>query len=533
MKRGCGALLLAILAAVSGIIGCKDPIVNSPGTETKKGKIHLSLKDDEARAVFPDKINNFTYTVTFTDTTGAERPVSASFSVSHTQTLKVGFWNVVVEAKSGTTVVGRDSKSNIQVKEARTTAVELNIKPVTGGGIPDGTLTWSIKYPASLADDAVVEYGSVSLNPLNPGDIAAYGINAGVAGTRGAVASLPPGSYTFRALLKNTASGKLAGNIDTVHIYSGLNSTLNWEFAEESFKYAKTYRGSIELHNPGEVSIANAVLKSTDGHMLSDAPLSYSHGKTWDFEITVFEETVSLNNLYLEILTAANGSEALSHNFGAVSLPGNITLPPLYMYALQAAVGANGRISINGSAPADSMQRDFLHGNMVVLTAVPNSGYGLDEFTGLPPGAVVSGNTATFYITANTVAGAAFRQIAGQTALIHHWPLADDTDVAGGKNLYRPDQDWVKYGPDAVWERNVLWIGEWGAATPCWVENFNQSGRMAGLTASFWIKPDDLGSASAGRKLQNFLTLGTGNAGLYNLSYFWRQNRTWQRSASQ
>jgi hypothetical protein len=389
--------------------------------EAGKGQIHLSIeKPQGARSLFPDDWNTLTYQVTFTPKApipGTEEVLEEPFTTDHTETLRVGFWDVYVEALDGTTPVGDYKELNVEVKATPTTQVVARIMPITTGAPPNGTLSWKIKYPDALVDEAYVNYGILApfkdkdMDILDSGDIGLYGINDATAGLRFATDSLPPGSYTFIAMLHNDDSKKIAGRAESVHIYSGLTTSVDWEFFDTSFKYTIEYNVTVDIVHSTNVTINSATLKTTaliDGRdVFLPTPSTSTSGNTYTFTLDVDEEATELSNVSLEIVTATNTPNKLTYSFvGTTTLaptPPIISLGTVNVYAAKVTAGTGGQAKINGSVAGTTLQQDFLSGSAVTLTAVPGTGYKTDTWTGLPGGFTTSGEDRGFTITADAV----------------------------------------------------------------------------------------------------------------------------------
>ncbi|MDR0494755.1 MAG: Ig-like domain-containing protein [Treponema sp.] len=249
MKKIIGVGFITLLASIvfSACFAVIDPPLSSAG------RITLSLEglqqevfrpDVRARTLFPDDIDSFTYTITFSPSAVVgpvgESPVVrniSSASVGVTETLRTGFWDIDVEARFGGGLVGSASVT-VEILYNQTIEKVILINPIGGA---NGNLYWSIAYDNfDLINKIEVEYNGTTLDIFTDNSDnsiwwweGVYHLNNNSG--NGSVwfwdyNNLSPGSYTFKVVLKNPFSGDLAGRVEVVHIYPGLTTTLDWEF---------------------------------------------------------------------------------------------------------------------------------------------------------------------------------------------------------------------------------------------------------------------------------------------------------------
>jgi hypothetical protein len=244
MKKIIGVGFTTLLASI--VFSACFAVINPPKSPlSSAGRITLNIDglqpessqpDVKARTTFPNDIDSFSYTITFSPSAVGgpvgESPVVKTFpsaSIGITETLRTGFWDIDVEARFGVNLVGGASLSDVEILFNQTIEKALMITPVGGA---NGTFAWSITYDHfDLINEIEVEYNGNKLDALDSGDIVSYSIDDTVDGVRSASDnSLSPGYYTFKAVLKSPISGELSGRIEVVHIYPGLTTTLDWNF---------------------------------------------------------------------------------------------------------------------------------------------------------------------------------------------------------------------------------------------------------------------------------------------------------------
>jgi hypothetical protein len=401
------------------ISGCTNPAsLSSPpqGIEAGKGQIRLSLDSPQgARTLFPDDWNSLTFRVTFTAKGGiaSEGTISRTFTTDHTETLRAGDWDVYVEALDGLNPVGDYLQQNVAVTWGATTEVKARIQPLAAA-LPNGTLNWKITYPSAMVDHAQVAYAIVApslpgIDILDTSDPTISTSSDGPKDTKSSNDSLAPGAYTFIVWLKNDTGGKTAGRAESVHIYSGLTTTVEMEFTESSFSYTTEYKVAVSMPHPTpEVTITSATLGTTakiDGRDLFLPKTITGNSVNVIFTIEVDSQATALSGVYLEIITSANSPNKLTYDsFATVSpLTATMDLGMVYVAPLRAIAGTGGQVRINGSAAGTSLQRDILLYSTTTVTAVPGSGYRTDTFTvtasGFPIGFSRSGEDCIFNIS--------------------------------------------------------------------------------------------------------------------------------------
>jgi len=196
------------------------------------GAIYLSIAGTDARTVFPDELGNFSYSATFTTqdaVDNAEVTVNLA-SGSGLAILAPATWTIVIDAQYDDEPIGRSESIVAQdlAADERREILDIFIQPITGGD--SGRLLWSIEFPRIGTDLAMLYYDNE--DDINEGIDLMTDMSINVNGKiHSGEIILPAGSYLFRAELDN--DGIEAGNAEAVHIYSGLDSTLNWSFEFE------------------------------------------------------------------------------------------------------------------------------------------------------------------------------------------------------------------------------------------------------------------------------------------------------------
>jgi uncharacterized protein YjdB len=206
------------------LFACENP-ANKPddkgGIPAGVGEVYLTIDVSDGRTLFPSGWETFYYGVRFT-AAGKTAVTAALTGAAGNVTLEAGIWKIDIEAKSGNTVVGTASVSNVQVSEGKTTEVKsVRILPVTGGA--DGTVQWSVVLPDAITDATLLYHDA---DESNGGQINLLDAPSGTV-------NLAPGSWWFRAELEDKFTG---GKGEAVQVYSGLTTSIDWQFPDISVR---------------------------------------------------------------------------------------------------------------------------------------------------------------------------------------------------------------------------------------------------------------------------------------------------------
>lgn len=423
------ALFVSVLAAVI-LTACfpdYDSLSGNDSIPAGKGQLTLSVAGPAGRTVFPAEAKDFTYSATIS---AAEKDpvVKALASGAVTVTLDPGFYDVVVEAKSGDTVVGRSAPANVEVKDREKTELkDILILPVAGN---KGKIAWSINLPNS-ADDAKLYYATsagvtATIDLRNP---PAEGVttiadpdNPATKKIISGELSLDPGSYIISTELKKTGTDKTAGKTSAVHVYPELTSAVDWEFKETSFANLVSIKGYVTFSNSNKVTISAVDLNARGDETVEDAEFTKDTGNAnqWNFETAVVENSTEMKRIKLEITTAANTPAKIvadlgtSVSFGGTAAPGsdiNVNLGTVTINAVDVTGAANGKLKVEGGFVQEEIEKpvpfrfDVVSGTPVTLAATPDTGYDVDT---IKVGA--ADYTAPVTISADTTVTVTFKQ---------------------------------------------------------------------------------------------------------------------------
>ena len=214
-----------ILLAAIILTGCFQDFHPLSSTEIPAGKgmVKISIAGTEARTLFPD-MTLLTYSASFTNDKGD----TETFSLTSNEVpimLTIGIWTLNIEAKnSEDIIVGEATINDVEVIESSTTEInDVLIKPVrVGEDINTGTLIWKMIFPDGLDEVMLYTGNNVGVSIKN---------TTIVDGWRRGEIDLMPDSYLIRAVL--TKGSKSAGNVEAVHIFSGMETVLEWELNVE------------------------------------------------------------------------------------------------------------------------------------------------------------------------------------------------------------------------------------------------------------------------------------------------------------
>ncbi|MCL2879080.1 MAG: hypothetical protein FWF29_02430 [Treponema sp.] len=367
------------------------------------GTVNLSIAGTGARTILPTGINDLVYSVVCT--AGDETVNVTLENGSGSIPLKADVeWTITINATdpgNGGLLVGNYIFTVTLIDGESKNYNNIYLQPVTGEGIDNGTLVWSVSFPA----DGSVASATLSCTGLDtPIDLLGKDGNSGTM-------DLAPGSYIFRAELLGK-DGRSAGNTEAVHIYSGMTTNLDWTFTSADFATTMNVDVSVDITPSPMITIDSVTLKSAD----FGAVTGVKTGATWNFVISgVSLDAYNVQGLWLVIETDNNAVSTTAANY-VISSGNDITLEPVPLYALSLldcdngtlgmAITGNGYSQIN----SDAVQADLLGGESVTVTAAPAAGYAWTGFSadGITAGSV---NPWTFTMPASDVTvTAVFRQ---------------------------------------------------------------------------------------------------------------------------
>jgi hypothetical protein len=369
-------------------------------TGAKTGKIEITIDGSDARTLGP-VFTGVTYSVSATS--GGTTVTSDALSFE----LAAGTWTFTVEAKRSDAVIGTGTATGVTVTAGSSTRVDIDLVP---SGTVEGSLSWAINAPSDPDIEVKLEY----YDGTNWESLIGNG-NTFAAGT----IALDPGSYLVRSSLKGLTTLGTAGDLEAVHIYSGLDTKVEWRYSASGLLPVKPFSGSVVVTPSDLTGISSVTADITgDGEMdkYEDVIFTKTTGNTWTFEVEIPENETSLN-VTLSIVTTNNGETPLTVTQSGITTM-TVTLTAVSVYTLSATVGENGILRVNGVALANNGKRDFVGGTLITLAGVGDgSGYETDELK-----ADGSDYTAPFNITKDTAVAVTFKERTGvDPLLIFEW----------------------------------------------------------------------------------------------------------------
>ncbi len=115
-----------------------------------RGVIQLDVAGPGNRSIFPDEMDNFTWTVTLT-ADGKDEVTGTLEGGAGKVVVDPATWTVVIEAKFNDEIVGRTTIPDVEVEANEVTRLrDVLIKPVTGVDAAQGRLVYSIQLPEDI-----------------------------------------------------------------------------------------------------------------------------------------------------------------------------------------------------------------------------------------------------------------------------------------------------------------------------------------------------------------------------------------------
>ena len=353
MKRNIFTIFMVTGLCLAAILTAACPLAfNAPGRDSipaGKGVVHLSVAGSTPRTVFPDELSGFTYSAVFTSETQAQVIKSLPGGVASVELLPAT-WTIIIEARCGGNPVGRVTIPNVALAEGQELEYKnILIQPITGEGADNGNLIWSMEFPDGI-DSAVLYYSKNGGTTVGPLDILSGSIKIGEKRYSDGTIELAPGSYMFRAVLKK--DDRQAGKTEVVHIYPGLDSTVDWLFYTASFFNTKEVTVNVDITHSAAVEIQGVTLKPRAYIETSSYTKS---GNTYTFELLGVEETaVDLEDVHLVITTAKNTVTTAVDTYG---ITGDVvTLDPVGIFALDITglSGSSMKVIVDGVTIEDT-----------------------------------------------------------------------------------------------------------------------------------------------------------------------------------
>ena len=224
-----GIVVVALLA----FSGCFSTFDDFPDTDIPAGKglVVLSVAGVEprvhdARTIFPDDMVDFVYKYRFSRTTydSVEGEVDDSTPIY----LEAGTWDLVVDAYAPDTneerIVGSASRE-VTVVQDQPNNFMVTIVPGVGA---NGTLNWNVNVPADFTMGTFTVSKDYDDTPVVDLDA---GVGSELDQIKSGSENLEPGSWLVLVVLEKD-NGEEDGKVQIVHIYPGLPTTLDWDFAD-------------------------------------------------------------------------------------------------------------------------------------------------------------------------------------------------------------------------------------------------------------------------------------------------------------
>ncbi|MCL2879081.1 MAG: hypothetical protein FWF29_02435, partial [Treponema sp.] len=363
--------MIAVLCSLL-MIACALPhnpvIHNKP--DTGMGTVKLTIDGTNARTLYPSALNALSYSVTCTAT--GETSVNATLAGG------TGFINLKADVEWTITVVGKNDSGNIGTAAITVTLTEgqeddivVYLTPITGAG----TLDYSVLFPSDQVASALLYYDGSD----DPIDLTTDGSGS---------LTLATGSYLVNAVLLSTDSSRQAGNTETVHIYPGLTTVLDWTFTADDFSTTMDIPVNVTIAHSGTVTVTGVTLVSSDENFAPcDGAEVTGQANVWAFTVKdVPLVDTSIKGLQLVIETSNNSVTTAAKDY-TIPVSNLITLDAVNIYALALNAGANGSlaIAVTGSSysqiATDAAQADLLGGETVTVTATPDDGYTVSAVT--------------------------------------------------------------------------------------------------------------------------------------------------------
>lgn len=273
---------LALMAGVMILSGCTNPLTGKPETGEaleNRGAVQIQLGSPAARTLQPDLTGFSRYELDFAGPSGASHAQEVITSGSATVELSPGAWTITVTAYTGTGDGARKAatgSAGVTVSAGQTTTAAITLSPYTGEGAEKGTFTYTVAYPANLAE-AKLYLTTADGKALTEGTIDLLGEDQRT-GSR----ALDAGSYGIQVRLK-AKDDLIAGKTESLHIYPALTTALNYTFTEGDF---------VAFAEVGDVTVSGTATYDTAGT-----------GVSGEVRITVY------NNAFKEAILDEDGDK--------------------------------------------------------------------------------------------------------------------------------------------------------------------------------------------------------------------------------
>jgi hypothetical protein len=232
MKKHINPLFACVIMGVFTLAGCDSPLADKQQGIDSVGAVVVSIGTptdaNGTRTIYPTFDGLTRYELTFPDGPVAHEP-EAITKDGGTVTLPVGAWTITATAYSGEgnaqTASARGSAA-VTIEKGKSVQASIILGPIPTGTA--GTLRYSITAPENVA-------GKLTLRPTaGGGDIE---ITLPVESNKD-IRSLPAGEYLLFVSL--TRNDKRAGKTEVLHIYSGMESEVEFSFTADDFIVAET-----------------------------------------------------------------------------------------------------------------------------------------------------------------------------------------------------------------------------------------------------------------------------------------------------
>jgi hypothetical protein len=233
--KNIGLFISTAIFILAVMTGCNMPLLNID-TDAKdipsgKGSVILSITGAETRTIYPD-LSGKTFVAEFRS--GGELIETINLTnLAGKAILDPGTYDITIEVKDGTVVIGGAVVSGVIVVEDQATVIDnILITPNAGGA--SGSINWSIEFPDTTTG-AMIYYRKTGETVETSIDLLT-GTGFTVSGDvrSGTITGLTPGSYRFRVVLTidDPDHGVVqTGRSEAVHVYPGLTTVVPlWRF---------------------------------------------------------------------------------------------------------------------------------------------------------------------------------------------------------------------------------------------------------------------------------------------------------------
>jgi hypothetical protein len=238
MKEHIKLLFACVIMGVFALAGCNNPLADTKqqGTDPAvSGTVVVSIEtpagSKEARTIYP-ALDGFTrYELSFSGGPVAHESLSGGNITSITVTLPVGNWTITATAYSGeedSRIASARGSTSVTIEKDKSVQASITLGPIPGG--PKGTLHYSITMPEGAE-------GKLILQPKTGEDETEIPLTAG--SDEENTYELPAGDYFL--LVKLTNSKGAAGKMEVLHIYSGMESKVEFSFTADDFIVAAVF----------------------------------------------------------------------------------------------------------------------------------------------------------------------------------------------------------------------------------------------------------------------------------------------------